>query len=453
MRLIRLTTLVLIISMLATAAPVYAESAPSTVCNSVVLMDADTNQVLYGKNMHETKYPASITKVMTGMLALERGNLSDTLVMSYDAVFSVPRGAAHIALDTDEEISLNDALYAMGVESANDAANGVAEYVSGSMEAFAGLMNERALELGALNTHFVNASGLEDNDHYTTAYDMALIMSQAIKTKGFNDFYSVYQYTMNPTNLQEDYRYFHNSNSFFKGKFEYDGIIASKTGWTPSSKHTLVTAATRNGRTLIAVVMDCSANDDKYEDTMKLLDYGFEHFDTIQMPGDFLPETLNVTKSGISMAHVDTNSFGTLDLLVHDSYTAADVAVDYHLAEPDDVGNLVLYINVRLKEDSSLMHEAIGDYALTTKTEPLAALTDLRDIAAHGEISGSFGQKALFVLKIVFGTLTGIALLLFLVVMTVRMVRVHQICRRKLAAKREKARWAAQQFGGGEHRL
>lgn len=126
---------------------VFAETSsyPSLVSEAAVLMDAQTGQVLYEKNMNQREYPASITKIMTAMLALEKGSLNDVLIMSNEAVFSIERDSSHIALDVGERLSLEQALYAMSIESANDAANGVAEYISGDLDSFAKLMNERAI--------------------------------------------------------------------------------------------------------------------------------------------------------------------------------------------------------------------------------------------------------------------------------------------------------------------
>ena len=137
--------------------------------DSAILMDAETGQVLFEKNMNKIEYPASITKVMTGLLALENSNLDDIITMTHEGVFSVERDSSHIALNVGEQISMRDALYALAIQSANDAANGIGIHISGSLEEFAKLMNKRAKELGALNTHFVTTNGLHDSQHYTTA--------------------------------------------------------------------------------------------------------------------------------------------------------------------------------------------------------------------------------------------------------------------------------------------
>ena len=242
---------------------------------AAVLMDGDTGQVLFEKEMHRRMYPASITKIMTALLALERGNLGDTITMSHDAVFSVGRDTSHIALDTGEELTLAQALYALALVSANDAANGIAEHIGGSMENFAAMMNSRAGEAGALDTHFTNAHGLFDENHYTTAYDMARITLAALKLPKFAEIFGALSYEIPPTNKQRETRYFSSANPMLTGEHKYEGVIAGKTGYIDESGRTLMTAAERDGRTLIAVVMKAAGKNDACEDTAALLDYGF----------------------------------------------------------------------------------------------------------------------------------------------------------------------------------
>lgn len=271
--------LIIFLFLLLDSKVVSAESVayPKLKSEAAVLMDAKTGQVLYKKNMDKKEYPASITKIMTGLIALEQGHLNDTLTMSDNAVFSIERDSSNIALDVGEKITLEQALYGMAIASANDAANGIAEFIAGDLETFAQLMNKRAKELGAFSTNFTNANGLPNLNNYTTAYDMALIMRQAIKMSKFREIFTEDRYEMSPTNKQKDIRYFNNRNDFLNGKYEYDGIIASKIGWTPEAQHTLVTAAKKGDRKLIVVVMKSQNSDDKYEDTMKLFDNGFDY--------------------------------------------------------------------------------------------------------------------------------------------------------------------------------
>ena len=243
---------------------------------AAVLMDGDTSQVLFEKNMNEKLYPASITKIMTALLALEKCKLTDTVTMSHDAVFSIGSDSSSIALDAGEKITLEQALYALAIASANDAANGIAELVSGSMDDFANLMTSKAKELGALNTNFVNAHGLPDESHYTTAYDIARITMSAVKIPEFIKIFGTVSYEMPPTNKQKETRYLNRQNSMLTGGFKYDGVIAEKTGWTGDAGYTYMAAAKRNGRTLIAVVMKSKTEADRWADAGAMFDYGFD---------------------------------------------------------------------------------------------------------------------------------------------------------------------------------
>lgn len=147
-----------------------ANEFPQLQSETAVLMDAETGQILYQKEMNKKMYPASITKIVTGMLALKNAQLTETITMSYDAVFSIDRDSSHIALDVNEQITLEQALYALTIESANDAANGIAELVGGSMEEFVDMMNQTAKDAGAINTNFSNAHGLFDENHYSLSF-------------------------------------------------------------------------------------------------------------------------------------------------------------------------------------------------------------------------------------------------------------------------------------------
>ncbi|MBQ6867853.1 MAG: D-alanyl-D-alanine carboxypeptidase, partial [Clostridia bacterium] len=259
-------------------------------------------QILYDKNMHQKMFPASITKVMTGMLALENAKPEDIITMSHYAVFSIGRGTSHIALDENEQVTVEQAMYALAIESANDAANGLAEHVAGSTEDFANMMNEKAKECGALNTHFVNPHGLHDEEHYTTAYDMARITMAAIKTEGFNTYFGATKYEIPPTNKQEETRYLRSSNDLLKGQYDCEGIFMSKNGWTGEAKNTLITAAERNGVTLIAVVMKSGKTEEKFEDTAKLLNWGFDNYKAHTISGEEIasnaPSTLDIGEEG-----------------------------------------------------------------------------------------------------------------------------------------------------------
>ncbi len=273
---------------------------PDIISESAVLMDAETGQVLWEKNMHDKKYPASITKIMTVLLAVENLQLTDTITMSETAVHSVSRDSSHIALDVGETITVEDAVCAALLMSANDACNGIAEKVSGSIEKFAKAMTDKATEVGALGTNFNNANGLKDENHYTTAYDMAMITRYAVQNETFRRYFGTKHYEMQPNNKQTEVRLFNNQHSMLTDpKFAYEGIVGGKAGYTTDALYTLVTVAERDGRTLVAVVMRSPKLNDKYTDTEALFDYGFLNFKKLE----FSPEEVN--KEGIPVVNED----------------------------------------------------------------------------------------------------------------------------------------------------
>ena len=212
---------------------------PEIESGNCILMDADSGIVLYEKNSGEKCYPASVTKLMTALIVAENANLSDTLTVSANAVSSVKYGDANAGLKTGEEFSVEQALNMMLIKSANDIAYALGEHVGGSVANFANMMNKRAAELGCLNTHFTNASGLTDVNHYTTAYDMALICRAVLDYPVIMNAISYKKsYSVPPTNKTSDTRYYRLSHSMVTGKYLYEYCIGGKTGYTDAAGHT-----------------------------------------------------------------------------------------------------------------------------------------------------------------------------------------------------------------------
>ena len=251
------------------------------ISETAVLIDADTGQVLFNKDMHKLMHPASITKIMTALLALEHSNLNETITMSYEAIYSLRGDAATIMLVPGEDLTLEQALYAMAIASANDASNGVAEHIGGTLDRFIEMMNNRAFEAGALRTTFTNAHGMPDTDHLSSAYDVAHIAMAAIKVPGFNEIFSARIYIIPPTNMWKENRVLRSNNKMMTSGFGFNGLIAGKTGWTQSSGYTLFTAATRDDRTLIGILLKSPDIDYRYEEMTLLLDYGFNELNSV----------------------------------------------------------------------------------------------------------------------------------------------------------------------------
>lgn len=285
---------VLCVLLVLTSVPAKAEETLQLASQAAVLMDADTGVVLYEKNMNEQLYPASITKLMTALLAMEALEPEQVLTVSQTAVNAVPRTSSHIGLLAGERLTVDQALYAIGMESANDAANVLAEAVSGSLEAFAEKMNEKARELGALNTHFTNANGLPDSGHVTTAYDMALITAAALKQEGLANYFSTVNYTLSATNLSSARSFANKDRLLPGGQYYYDGVLLAKTGWTSSAQGTFAAAVRKGQTTLVAITLKSPLLEDKYKDTHKLLDYGFSHYSSVNVSGEQITAQLSL---------------------------------------------------------------------------------------------------------------------------------------------------------------
>ncbi len=259
---------------------VYAKE-PDISSRAAVLIDAQTGQILYEKNKDEKLYPASITKIMTLYIAAQSEN-SELAKASETAIKAVPRDTSNIAIDYNEEFSLEQLMFAAQLMSANDACNVIAEHVAGSLEDFAALMNKTAKQLGTRNTNFVNANGLMDKNHYTTAYDFALITKNAIKNEEFLKVFSTVEYSIPYTNKKKEERNMVAQHRMMHWpQYSHLGVIGGKAGYTTESQHTLVTYGEKNGIKVIAVVLKSPDFNSVYKDTEKLLEFAYNDFEKV----------------------------------------------------------------------------------------------------------------------------------------------------------------------------
>lgn len=250
--------------------------APTITCEAAVLMDADTSEVLYDKSMDVVMYPASITKIMTLLLAVENSSPDDVVTFTETGVRDISPDSGNIGMQLGETMTMQDCWYAAIIQSANEVCAQIAEYIGGTESAFIDMMNARAAEIGCTNTHFMNASGLPDENHYTTAHDFALIMQEGLKNETFRTVISATDYVIAATNLSAA-RPLHTHVPLLAPESDsyYDGIIGGKTGNTIASGHTMVVAAKRNERTLICVTLKASDLGVNCTDSTALFDYGF----------------------------------------------------------------------------------------------------------------------------------------------------------------------------------
>ena len=267
---------------------------PAVSAKAAVLMDADTGTLLYAKSADEQLYPASTTKLLTCLIAVENLDLDDDITFSQTAIDAVPADGSNIGMSVGETITVEQCLYGLMVGSGNECANALAEAVAGSIDAFVELMNERAAELGCTNSHFANANGLHDDDHYTTAYDLALIAKAFFENETCRTIGNCASYEFEATETQPDEFTLTNKHELITGETSYSGIIGGKTGYTSQAHENLVTGCEQNGITLICVVMK---EDDpaQFEDTVTLLDYGYENFTLLSVSDDSVPEAAGIS--------------------------------------------------------------------------------------------------------------------------------------------------------------
>lgn len=267
-----------------------AEVWPSSIdvsSNGAIVMEIESGAILYDKNMNTQFYPASITKVLTTLLAVENCKMDEIVTFSSDAVFKNEGDTSHIGRDLGEQMTMEQCLYAVMLESANECAYAVAEHVGGGdINKFIDMMNEKAKELGCKNSHFANPNGLPNPDHYTSPYDMALISKAAYNNKTFAKITGTKSYTIPPTNKHSEPTLLNNHhamlNYYQTNKYLYDYCVGGKTGYTDASGATLVTYAKKDGMTLVCVTMN-AAQPAHYVDTTNLFNYCFDNFAVYNM--------------------------------------------------------------------------------------------------------------------------------------------------------------------------
>ena len=292
---------------------------PHVYGNSAVVVDMDSGAVLYGKKADERHYPASITKLMTALVALENSEPDDEVLFSQDSVSFLEYGDASIGMTPGEILSMNDAMYGMLLASANEVSYAIAESVGklmgGDYNTFLQAMNDRAEELGCTDSHWMNANGLHNDQHYTTAHDMARIASAVYQVEEFRTVTQTLNYTIGPTNLVGESRTFQqNHKMLWPGNPNYyEYCTGGKTGYTDQSRTTLVTMADNGNMRLVAVLLQDDG--DVYADTRAMFDYVYSNFSKVQLKGQQKAEGISsyeddaayvVLPAGIDFSSLDS---------------------------------------------------------------------------------------------------------------------------------------------------
>lgn len=413
-------------------------AGPQVYAESAIVMEASTGTILYSKAIDEQHYPASITKIMTVLLALENCEMDEEVTFSHNAVYSIDYGSSSIARDEGEVLTVEECLYAIMLESANECANAIAEHISGSTEAFADLMNQRAAELGCTNTHFVNPSGLPDEEHYTSAHDMALITRAAISHEEFRKISGTSRYVLRATNKKSEELLMNNHHYMISGyktsKYLDDTVFAGKTGYTEAALNTLVTCATRNGMDLVVVTMKSQGTGEKgvpiYTDTANLLNYATENFQKLNI-------SENETNFSIGQGQLfdtGTSIFGSTTPIIEmdaDGYVVLPNGVEFSAASPSlefvDSKDSDLVAVLRYQFDGQTIGSAnltlaesdVQDYQFQKTGEEDE---DLADTAAQTSAS----ERLIKInLRLILYSVGGVALLLLLILLVRRLGKAY----------------------------
>ena len=304
-------------------------------------MDINSGAVLFEKNSHEPYYPASITKILTALIVIENCGLDETVTFSNTAVNSLEPNSSILGARAGDTLSVRDCLYALLLQSANEVANALAEHCAGNIDAFAEKMNEKAEELGCTDSHFANPSGLNDPNHYVSAYDMALIAKAAFNNPTFVEVDSTTYYDVPAGKLKQypdGWRYYaHHRMLRRNDSLYYDGAIGGKTGYTLLAGNTLVTCAERDGMKLIAVVLN--GHQTHYSDTKSLFDYGFKNFKSVPVADQdstYSKVADDLTISGIfsgSATRLTVNKNSAVTLPADGNFSDVTSTLDYDLTD------------------------------------------------------------------------------------------------------------------------
>ncbi len=408
---------------------------------SALLVETSTGTVLYEKDADEQRYPASLTKIMTCMLLLENGDLNDIVTVSETALAGMEMGSSigenHLLVG--EQMRLEDMIYLMMLESANEACIALAEYVSGDVDSFVALMNQRAQELGCLNTHFVNPHGLHDEDHYTTANDLRKIVEKALENEDFRTITNTSSYELPATNLQEG-RTLYSTNQLINkdmgsNYFYYSKASGVKTGFTTPAGRCLITTATNDNLNLLSIILKAETMPDEngnwvyrsFPETINLCEWGFDNYRITTIMSTLYPVAeipVNMAAGAEAVALAPVQEVRTL---IEADYDKDKIILDVKLYSesvdaPVEAGQVLGEVTV------SYEGEILG-------SSELAAITSV----ARSEISRKANDSAKYVAanwwKWLVGILLAIAVIIIICLIMLQYYRRQQR-KRKVAARR-----------------
>lgn len=423
---------------------------PEIGAEGAILMEANTGTILYAKNIDEKLYPASTTKILTTLIAIENASLDEMVSFSNEAVFSIEKGSSNMGMDVGQSITMEQCLYGILVYSANEVCNAVGEHIAGSIDNFVEMMNQKVAELGCTNSHFVTTNGLHDENHYTTPRDLATIARAFFSNETLSKISGTNYYHIPPTDTQPDDIDLWTHNSLTAGTYQYDGYIGGKTGFTSDSRQTLVSCAERDGIKLICVIMR-EESPNQFLDTIALFDYGFNHFQKVNIAEN---ET-NYTVYNSDLFHTDSDIFFNNDpileidandyVIIPKTITFADLtsSLSYETANTaSDSSSLLAKINYQYQGAD------VGSASITLTAAETSNQTTASKDNGSASVSDSdavqdeqTGGKIIFinVLKVI-GIILLVLILIIIGIFTVAFCRNYNFARRRRSRINRKRR-------------
>lgn len=396
----RLISLAIMLLLLMNTSIAFAQP-PALDVGAYILIDLKSGEVLCEKDSHKTLYPASTTKIMTAILALEIGDLSQEMTASQSAIDDIGVNGSNIGIIPGEIISLDNLLQALLISSANETANIIAEHLYESREEFISLMNQRAKELGATNTHFVNTCGIHDPMHYTTASDLAKIAKHAMTIPKFREIVSTPSFEMPVTNKHSEWPVLTSTNKLMiTDKNDLYKINGIKTGFTGPAGYNLISSATDNsGMELISVVMSVkneNAPENVRSYSKELLDYGFNNFKRATLiEKDKVYRNVKV-EDAVDIYGLDLITSDSLACILPKAEALQKIKEIPHINDnvfaPINEGDIMGYVEF-FKDDVSIGQiKLIAARSIEHKPEPVTMTTKLKEI-----ISSLYVKIALYV--------------------------------------------------------
>ncbi|MDD3226177.1 MAG: D-alanyl-D-alanine carboxypeptidase [Tissierellia bacterium] len=399
-------------------------ATPAILSESAVLIDAGSGTILAQKNADKKMYPASLTKIMTAILALELGELTDVITVDDDTPFEID--GSHIALEPGEILTLKDLLHALMLPSANDAASVIAKHYGGSLENFVKIMNQKAKELGAYSTNFTNPHGLHDANHYSTAADLALITKYAMENDAFRKIVSTTKYEIQTTNKKDEPRYFTSLNKllyntsynqiYVDGEYispYYEYANGAKTGYTPEAGNCLVATAKKDGTELIAVTMK-GISLEMYQDSHNLFNYGFEEYESTTLVGK------NTFIKNIRITNGDSKEISVI--------TESDLTALIQKNSFDDIKSNVYINDITLPIEKN---NVVGKIEYTLDDEVIGTVNLICPISVKSSVIES--RSSLFMKMVEF-----IGFLILFAVFAVLLLKVYNDLRIRLNKKKRR---------------